>query len=172
MIQHQSQKEEFFKPINTEDSSIQFTVEEVGPDDSIPFLDILITPQKDGTFTIRVYRKLTHTDLYLQWDSYHNLATKYRVLQKQQDQQKKKTSKRQIPSGQLAEKKIVVSYSQGISESFKTICRKYGVKVHFKGGTTLKNLLVLPKDKETITKKSSVIYWFRCDKIDCEDEYI
>ena len=29
-----------------------------------------------------------------------------------------------------------------------------------------------PKDKVNITKKSSVIYWFRCDRIDCEDEYI
>ena len=52
------------------------------------------------------------------------------------------------------------------------ICQKYGVQVHFKRGTTLKNLLVSPKDKDTITKKSSVIYWFRCDRIDCEDECI
>ena len=37
---------------------------------------------------------------------------------------------------------------------------------------TLKNLLVSPKDKDTITKKSSVIYWFMCDRIDCADEYI
>ena len=29
-----------------------------------------------------------------------------------------------------------------------------------------------PKDKDTITKKSRVIYWLKCDKIDCEDEYI
>ena len=28
-----------------------------------------------------------------------------------------------------------------------------------------------PKDNDTIAKKSSVIYWFRCDRIDCEDEY-
>ena len=42
----------------------------------------------------------------------------------------------------------------------------------FKGGTTLKNLLVSPKDKDTIRKKSSVIYWFKCDRIDCEEEYI
>ena len=48
----------------------------------------------------------------------------------------------------------------------------YGVQVHFKGGTTLKNLLVSPKDKDTITKKDSVIYWFMCDSIDCEGEYI
>ena len=29
-----------------------------------------------------------------------------------------------------------------------------------------------PKDKDTTTKKSSVIYWFICDRIDCEDGYI
>ena len=28
------------------------------------------------------------------------------------------------------------------------------------------------KDKDTITNKSSVIYWFKSDRIDCEDEYI
>ena len=37
---------------------------------------------------------------------------------------------------------------------------------------TLKNLLITPKDKDSITKKSSVIDWFKCDKIDCEEEYI
>ena len=63
-------------------------------------------------------------------------------------------------------------YSQGICESYKTICKKYGIEVHFKGGKTLQNLQVSPKDKNTITKKSSVIYWFKCHKMDCEDEYI
>ena len=46
------------------------------------------------------------------------------------------------------------------------------MEYNFKGGITLKNLLVSPKNKDTITKKNSVIYWFRCDSIDCEDEYI
>ena len=55
---------------------------------------------------------------------------------------------------------------------WNTICQKYGVQVHFEGGTTLKNLLVSPKDKDTITKKSSVIYWFKCGRIDCENECI
>ena len=67
---------------------------------------------------------------------------------------------------------IVVPYTQDTSNSFKDICQRYGVQVHFKGRTTLVNLLVSPKDKDNITKKSSVIYWCRCDMIDCEDEYI
>ena len=44
-VQEQSHKEEFFQNINTVDASIQFTVEEARPDGSIPFLDILGTPQ-------------------------------------------------------------------------------------------------------------------------------
>ena len=67
---------------------------------------------------------------------------------------------------------MVVPYSKGIAESFKNICRKYGIQVYFKGGKTIKNLLVSPKDKDNIKKKSNVIYWFRCNKIDCEEEYI
>ena len=60
--------------------SIQFTTEEQKQDGSMPFLDILVTPQEDGTLTSRVYRKATHTDQYLQWDSHHNLACKYSVI--------------------------------------------------------------------------------------------
>ena len=33
-------------------------------------------------------------------------------------------------------------------------------------------MLDSPKDKNTVTKKNSVIYWFRCDKIYCNGQYI
>ena len=56
VIQQKSHKEEFSKHINTVDTSIQFTVEEAGPDSSIPFLNILVTPKLDGTFTTKMYR--------------------------------------------------------------------------------------------------------------------
>ena len=77
VVQQKSHKEEFFQHINEVDTSIKFTREEAGPHASILFLDILVTPKVDGTFTTKVYRKPTHTDQYLQWDSNHNLASKY-----------------------------------------------------------------------------------------------
>ena len=80
MIQHQSYKEDFFRNINSVDPSIQFTMEESKENGSIPLLDANITPQPDGTFTIGVYRKPTHTDSYLPWDSYHNFSAKYSVI--------------------------------------------------------------------------------------------
>ena len=44
------------------------------------FLDILITPEEDGSLNTTVYRKPTHTDLYLEWDSHHTIPSKYSVI--------------------------------------------------------------------------------------------
>ena len=49
---------------------------------------------------------------------------------------------------------IVVPYVQGICESFRSICGQYGVTVHFNGGQTLKNMLVVPKDKDTVRRRT------------------
>ena len=46
----------------------------------MPFLDILITPKQDGSLSTTVYRKPTHTDLYLQWDSHQTISSKYSVV--------------------------------------------------------------------------------------------
>ena len=49
-------------------------------DGAMPFLDILVTPGRDGSLSTSAYRKPTHTDLYLQWDSHHTLTAKYSVI--------------------------------------------------------------------------------------------
>ena len=80
VIQQQEHKQQFLQHINTVDDSIQFTVEEANDDGSIPFLDTFIKPEEDRSFKIGVYRKPTHTDLYLPWDSAHDMASKYSVI--------------------------------------------------------------------------------------------
>ena len=80
VILKQTKRDEFLQHINSVDPAIQLTTEDPKQDGSMPFLDTLVTPQEDGTLTTRVYRKPTHTDLYLQWDSHHNLACKYIVI--------------------------------------------------------------------------------------------
>ena len=72
-------KDSFLEHLNTINPSIKFTSEETRPDGSMPFLDILITPMDDGSLQTSVYRKPTHTDLYLQWDSHHTIPSKYSV---------------------------------------------------------------------------------------------
>ena len=210
VVQQQKHQEEFLQHINTVDPSIQFTVEEAKEDGPIPFLDTIIRPEEDGRFTIGVYRKPTHTDLYLPWDSNHNIAAKYSVINtlthrahticstpelaeqelqhleevlgsckyprwaiktifnKHQHKDKKKTPR----SKHLTKSHIVVPYIEGMGESLKKICRRDGVEMHFKGGRTLKNILVSPKDQDKITNKNCVIYSYSCGIIDCGEEYI
>ena len=71
-----AQKQSFLDCINSIDQHIQFTAEEPRPDGSIPFLDILITSSEDGSLATTVFRKPTHTDLYIQWDSHHAISSK------------------------------------------------------------------------------------------------
>ena len=67
---------------------------------------------------------------------------------------------------------MVVPYHQGLSERIKRSCNKFGVQVFFKGGQTIKNLLMAPKDKDPLTNKSGVIYRFKCSQHGCTEEYI
>ena len=75
-----SQRRAFLDHINSIDQHIQFTCEEQREDGSIPFFDILVMPNEDGSLSSTVYRKPMHTDLYLHWDSHHTLPSKYSVI--------------------------------------------------------------------------------------------
>ena len=44
--------------------------------------------------------------------------------------------------------------------------------MYFRGGKTIKDLLVAPKDKDSISKKSGTIYRYNCDRLECNEEYI
>ena len=77
-----------------------------------------------------------------------------------------------LPRGRPTIAHMVIPYVQGLGESFKHICARYGIKVYFKGNRTLKQLLVQPKDKDPKEKQSGVIYHYQCPAIDCGEEYI
>ena len=200
IIIKKSHKNALLEHLNSIDNNIKFTCEESKEDGSIPFLDILIIPEKEGRLTTTVYRKPTHTDLYLQWDSHHNIPSKYSVigtlfhrakticsspqhLQKEEQhltsalkrckyptcalnriklKNPKETANKNNRRGtkptrpeqsNINQPHIVVPYHQGLSENFKRTCSRHCVQVHLKGGLTIKNLLMAPKDKDTIMKK-------------------
>ena len=67
---------------------------------------------------------------------------------------------------------ITVSYSEGLSKSVKNICKKYGIQVRFKSGKSIEDELVAPIDKDHLTKKSGIIYRYKCDRLECDEEYI
>ena len=80
IIIQRSQKDNFLQHLNAIDDNIHFTCEEAGEDGSIAFLDMLVTPDEDGRLNTTVYRKATHTDQYLHWDSHHAITSKYSVV--------------------------------------------------------------------------------------------
>ena len=211
-ILQSSKKEEFLEYLNSIDQKIQFTAEDQREDGAMPFLDILVSPGRDGSLSTSVYRKPTHTDLYLQWESHHPLSSKYSVigtlqhranticsntqlLHKEEKHLNQALKRCQYPTWALNKIKhkmrnpgtkttanrnsniqqrsyMVVPYYAGLSENIQNIGSKFGVQVHCKGGTTIKNLLMAPKDKDPMLKQSGVIYSYHCDRVDCDEEYI
>ena len=76
----QNQQRSLLEHLNSVNSNIQFTSEEPCEDGSIPFLDMLITPDEEGRLKTTVYRKPTHTNQYLHWDSHHAIPSKYSMI--------------------------------------------------------------------------------------------
>ena len=80
VIQEEIHKQDFPQHINSVDPAITFTMENNKEDGAIPFLDTNDKPEVDGKLSITAYRKPTHTDQYLQWDSHHHLTAKFCVI--------------------------------------------------------------------------------------------
>ena len=206
---------------------------------AIPFLDTLVTPLADNSLSFQVYRKPTHTDQYLQWESHQSLSSKYSVigtlthrpkvvcttlelLKDELKYLKEALGKCKYPnlsisrvqnkvingkredtrasnnnnsstneedsgstnnnnltntstSARTTKKsigQIVIPYTKGTAEIIKHICGKYGIQVHFKGNTTIKQILMKPKDPDPKDNRSGLIYSYKCPQLDCDDEYI
>ena len=195
VVQKEVHKQGFPQHINSVDPAIQFIVESNKEDGAIHLLDTIVKPRANGNLSITVYRKPTHTDQYLQWDSHQHLSAKFSVintlshraqtvcsnpqlLHKEMDHLRKvltqckyhtwaldKVEKRlNMPSREFTDGAnnqgitgtqpttnqvktkgpIVISYTQGVCESIKKICGRYAIQTNFKGGSTIKNLLVSP----------------------------
>ena len=69
----------FHDHLDSIDPCIQFTIERES-DGQLPFLDILLNREEDGSISTSVYRKATHTDQYLCFHSHHPAAHKRAVL--------------------------------------------------------------------------------------------
>ncbi|XP_066263270.1 uncharacterized protein [Branchiostoma lanceolatum] len=79
VIQRKDKIEEFTTHINNINRAIKFTIERE-TDGKLPMLDTMIHRRPDGTLYATVYRKPTHTDLYLNFASHHPLQHKIGVV--------------------------------------------------------------------------------------------
>ena len=76
VIQEAKHSLQLLQHINSQDPHIQFAIEESNQEGALPFLDALVSPGLNNILVTTVYRKPTHTNQYLNWDSKHFMITK------------------------------------------------------------------------------------------------
>ena len=106
----------FLQHLNSQQPTIRFTME-IEKDNTIPFLDTSVSRDSNGLLTTTVYKKPTHTDQYLAYDSHHPQSVKRGIFKCLYDRAKHLTSK---PSAISKEKKHLSSVlvSNGYPSSF------------------------------------------------------
>ena len=71
--------ENFLNHLNDQHPEINFTTE-IQEDNKIAFLDTLVHVQEDKTIKTTIYRKATHTDQYLDFNSNHHVKQKIGII--------------------------------------------------------------------------------------------
>ena len=71
--------DDFLQHLNSQQPSIRFTME-TEKDIKLAFLDTAVLREPDGRLTTSVYRKPTHTDQYLAYDSHHPQSVKRGIV--------------------------------------------------------------------------------------------
>ena len=91
----------------------------------------------------------------------------------QQGKHKQKTNRKQSPStGKFIEgARVVILYIKVLSE-YRHILAKYKVRVFFKGTSTIRSLLMHPKDTIPDAQQTDIIYHWKYPALNCTAEYI
>ena len=190
--------EEFMVHLNSLRPSIQFTMEKE-EDRSLAFLDVLLKRKEDGFLETLVYRKSTHTNRYLQYNSHHptcvkkglvkclfNRSREVTIGQSRTDEEdflfdvlrgngysnafvKKSLTPSRVNQLDPPRDTISIPYVEGLSEDISRICRKFNIRTFFKTVTSIRTLLVHPKDPIQKEKRTRVVYEVPCS---CGKVYI
>ena len=183
----------FHDHLNTIYPCIQFTIERES-DGQLPFLDILLNREEDGSISISVYRKATHRNQYLCFHSHHAAAHKQAVVRSSgvsRVQEEKLVSQalqgngypkgfihrhtcpqpdQRTPRDQVARGAGTLPYISGLSESICRVLAPLAIQVTFHPYRTLRQELVHPKDPVPANRRKGVVYSIPC--AECPRTYI
>ena len=100
---------QFLHHLNDINPHIQFTSEEESVEGTLPFLDVCVHRESDGSISTSIFRKATHTDQHLAFNSHHPVAHKAAVVRTLVDRAHKLSS---TCCGRTAEERRVVEALQ------------------------------------------------------------
>ena len=92
----------------------------------------------------------------------------------QQSKPQQKVNKKPNPSTVkfIEGARVVIPYIRGLSEQYRCTLAKYRVRVFFKGTSTIKSLLMHPKDPIPDAQETDIIYHWKRPADNCTSEYI
>ena len=123
-----------------------------------------------------IYRKPTHTNQYLQWDSHHAIGNKYSVINSLLHRAKDICSNQDQLEAELTH--TVLSACKYPSWAIKRMKLKNSIprtaKNNNKGNrsNTIKESSITVQYNKGLTKKSGIIYRFKCDRLEFDEGYI
>ena len=96
--------------LNSFDPHIKFTIEQPNREGGIPFLDTFPKPQGEG-IAVSIYRKPTHRDRYLDFNSSHPISAKRAVVRALMDRAENVCSDPDILAKEMEHLNRVLCYS-------------------------------------------------------------
>ena len=108
---------------------------------------------------------ITFTKSYKTTTTHHNSFNKA-------NPNRKPTKSQTHPWKFIEGARVVLPYIKGLSEQYRHTIAKYIVRVFFKGTSTIKSLLMHPKDPIPDAYKIDIIYHWKCPANNCTAEYI
>ena len=186
-------KQKYLDHLNSRHERIKFTMEEM-KDQKISFLDTEVKIREDRGVEFTIYRKPTHTDQYLMYNSNHHISQKIGIAQtlrrrneklvtkeddRIEEEKKIKSSLKRCgyPNWTLKKKEkqnkermeernlfVSIPYVKSVSEKLGRTFRKYGISTTHKPSRTIKNAVCNMKEKVHEMDKVNAIYEFKCQK--------
>ena len=182
--------EQFLEHLNNQHRRLEFTAVEM-KDKKLEFLDTRIHIQEDGNIKTTIYKKPTHTDQYLMFESNHHIGQKLGIVstlkhrigtlvtteedkEKEKDEMKEALTECGYPQWTLDRKKkenkdnaesrgrVVLTYVKGTSEKIAKVLKKYNIQSIHKPKNKLKNYVCNMKEKIHPLDKVGAVYEVKC----------